>query len=149
MARATEGTRELGPGRPGPGPVLGHTDLSWAPRLSCGPRSGGCLTSRRRPRPPPPPATVSFPFAAATAGAHAGPALPSPETLAGKGGAGAAKNPALVARRCSATACPHRESARPACPRLSSELLRARPRGGAEGGAAARSRERWVGRGEA
>ena len=106
------------PGRPGPGPVLSHTDLSSPPRLGCGPHSSSRLTGRRSPRPPPPPATASFPFAAATAGAHAGPALPSPETETGKGGAGAAENPALVASRRSAVACPHRGATEPAWPGL-------------------------------
>lgn len=141
--------REMPPSLPGPGPVLGQTDLLSPPRLGCGPRSSGCLTGRSRPRSPPPPATASFPFAASTAGAHAGPALPSPETKAGKGGAGAAENPALVASRCSAAACPHWGAAGPAEPGLGCELLRARPQGGAEGGAAARGRNRWVRRDEA
>ncbi|XP_035869440.1 translation initiation factor IF-2-like [Phyllostomus discolor] len=147
--RRQRGPKELPPGVPSPGPGFGHTDLSSPPRLGCGPRSSGCLTGRRRPRPPPPPATASFPFAAATAGAHAGPALLSPETEAGKGGAGAAEYPELVASRRSDAACPHRGAAGPAWPRLGCELLRARPRGGAEGGAAARGRERRVGRGDA
>lgn len=113
-------------------------NLSSPPRLGC-----GRLTGRRRPRPPPPPATASFPFAAATAGAHAGPALPSPETEAGKGGAGTAENPAFVAgRRCLSTlgGCGALQAGA-----IGRELLR----GGAEGGAAARCRERGVGRGEA
>ncbi|XP_077905229.1 uncharacterized protein LOC144377684 isoform X2 [Ictidomys tridecemlineatus] len=71
---------------PGPDRVRSNTNLSSPPRLGCGPRSCGRFTGRRRPRPPPPPATASFPFAAATAGAHAGPALPSLETEAGKRG---------------------------------------------------------------
>lgn len=128
--------------------ILQSFDLWSRPRLGCGPRHSDCLTGRRRPRPPPPPSTTSFPFAAATAGAHAGPALPSPEIKAGGGGAGAAENPERVASRRSDAACPHRGAARPACSGLGSKLLRVLPRG-AEGGAAARGRERRVGRGDA
>lgn len=128
--------------------ILQSFDLRSRPRLGCGPRHSGCLTGRRRPRPPPPPATTSFPFAAATAGAHAGPALPSPEIKAGGGGAGAAENPERVASRRSDAARPHRGAARPARSGLGGELLRVLPRG-AEGGAAARGRERRVGRGDA
>lgn len=74
-------------------------NLSSPPRLGRGPSSSGRLSGRRRPRPPPPPATASFPVAAATAGAHAGPALRSPKSETGKGGAAAAGSPAPVARR--------------------------------------------------
>lgn len=144
--RAAQGTREEAPA-PRAGPAFCHTDLWSPPCLGCGPRSSGRLTGRRRPRPPPPPATASFPFAAATAGAHAGPAPPSPGTEAGEGRAGAAQDPALVAGRRCAAACPRRGAAGrragPGC-----EPLRARRRR-ADGGAAARGRERRVGRGDA
>lgn len=114
-------------------------NLSSPPRLGC----GGRLTDRRRPRPPPPPATASFPFAAATAGAHAGPALPYPENEAGKGGAGAAEIPAFVASRLCLSTPGGCGALLPGA--TGRELFR----GGAEGGAAARSRARRVGRGEA
>lgn len=102
-------------------------NLSSPPRLGRGPSSSGRLSGRRRPRPPPPPATASFPVAAATAGAHAGPALRSPKSETGKGGAAAAGSPAPVARRRSAAVRPHRGSQGPPA-----------GLGGAEGGAAAR-----------
>nr|XP_058146615.1 basic proline-rich protein-like [Dasypus novemcinctus] len=104
-----------------------HTDLPSPPRLGRGPRSGSRLTGRRRPRPPPPPATASFHFAAAaTSGAHAGPALPSPEAEAGKGAVRAAEDPALVASRRSAAACPH-QGCGPSWPGLGREPLREGP----------------------
>lgn len=116
------------------------TVLRSPPRPGRGPRSRGCLTGRSSLRSPPPPATASFPVAAATAGAHAGPALPSPETEAGKGGAGAARDPELAASR--------RLSALGSCgARRAGAGLRTAPSATprrAEGGAAARCPKRWV-----
>lgn len=134
MAWATQETKGGAARPPRPGPVLGRTDLWSPPRLGCGPRSSGRLTGRRRPRLPPPPATASFPVAAATARAHAGPALPSPETKAGKGGVGAAENPALSP----AAAAPlpiHTGDSGASLAGGGCEPLRAQPRGGAEEGA--------------
>lgn len=115
---------------------------AWAAALAAAAASLVAVALARRLRPPPP-RSLSLP---PPPGLMRDPRFLLRRLRPGKGAPGPQKTPRSSP---AAAASPHWGAAGPSEPELRCELLRERPQGGAETGAAARGRNRWVRRDEA